>query len=386
MQSSRFPSQAFPRESDRSLSSDLFPNASAFAPIFAGRQAPPAPSNASTFPTAAFFSEFASPLAEAIKRLTTPTAEVIFDRFGFATLDNFARRFAGGDVPPETLLFADERGFRRLLIAPTSTFRLLLDAALGFDVATLCADETLWSDFNADAQTPLTPIEKEAFVNDAVRFASLFPTAVLSSPLTGVSFCPTLDRAALELDDALFYWERRFVRLANRFFPWTLVFPARFLAPLADAAFPRDFSEAPARFAVPPTSSFSSFQSPLAQNLTSSEKSARPFPSLTSRSSDESSISTRPFQSDAARLPVSAANLTPAAENAFEFAVVVERGEMTTESWKRLKPGDVLTTNVPANALFLGLVNETPRFLCRPGLFRGAAAVQIKSRADDDRE
>ena len=344
MQSSRFSSSSLPSEYVPPLSPAIFPNASSFAPIFAGRQAPPATSNAVPAPDAAFFSEFASSLAETVKRLTSPTAEVLFDRFGFATLDDFARRFESEtDGAPKTLHFTDERGARHLLLAPSSTFRLLFDAALGFDVAKICANEALWNDFNADASTPLTPFEEEAFADAATRFAPLSPVAAFSSTLTAaVSFRQTLSRAALELDAPLFYWERRFVRISNRLFPWTLVFPTRFLASLL----PRDFSEPTPRFAESP------------------------------RSQQPSTL-----RSDA-----SAVDFVSTPENNFELAVVVERGEMSAEAWRRLKPGDVLTTNVPANALFLGLVNDAPRFLCRPGLFRGAAAVQIKSRADDDRE
>lgn len=333
-----------------------FPNAGQFAPIFAGLQAP----NAAPPPDAAFFAEFESFFVDAARRLTAPSAEVLFDGFGFAPLDDFARRFANPlGVPSETLLLGDADGARYLFVAPSSTFRLLFDAALGFDVEAFCANEALWNDFNADAQTPLTPFEEEAFAQEAASFAALSPVAVLSSSPSAVSFRPTANRVALELDDALFYWERRVLRLGARRFPWTLVFPTRFLAPLADAALPREFSEPPTRT---PSSGFPQpTLSPYFQP-SAPERFAEPSPA--------------PVVSDASAFP-------PAAASSFELAVVVERGEMSAESWRRLQPGDVLTTNVPANALFLGLVDDAPRFLCRPGLFRGAAAVQIKTRADD---
>ncbi len=358
--SSELPSDGFAQTTTRAR----FPNAVQFAPIFAGRQAP----NASPPLDAPFFAEFESSLVEAARRLTAPTAEVLFDGFGFASLDDVAGGFGrSNDVLPETLLLGDDRGARSLFVAPPSTFRLLFDAALGFDVEALCANATLWNDFNADAQTPLTPFEEEAFAQESVRFATLFPTAAFSSSPTVVAFRPTFGRVALELDDALFYWERRVLRLADRYFPWTFVFSTRFLAPLADAALARDFSEST-------PSSFSSTQTP--RSNVPESRSSVPFSPPFSRRAAEPTEST-PLLSDAAvdsALP---------SEGDFELAVVVERNEMPTESWRRLKPGDVLTTNVPANALFLGLVNDAPRFLCRPGLYRGAAAVQIKTRADD---
>ena len=337
------PSQAPPRDFDRSPSPASFPNAAQFAPIFAARQAP----DASSFPDAPFFAEFESSFVEAARRLTAPTAEVLFDDFGFAPLDDFARRFGrSNDVFSETLLLGDQKGARYLFVAPSSTFRLLFDAALGFDVATLCANKALWNDFNADAQTPLTPFEEEALAQEAASFAALSPVARFSSSPTVAAFRPTSTRVALELDDALFYWERRVLRLGARSFPWTLVFPTRLLAPLADAALSRESTPRSSLSPAPPA---------------------------------EPSRSTAPFSSDASAFSASALP----GSSSFELAVVVERGEIPAESWRRLKPGDVLTTNVPANALFLGLVNDAPRFLCRPGLFRGAAAVQIKTRVDD---
>ncbi|MBQ2850927.1 MAG: FliM/FliN family flagellar motor switch protein [Thermoguttaceae bacterium] len=361
------------------MQSFRFPNASRFAPIFTGRQAPPATPNASTSPTEAFFSEFESSFAEAARRRLAPTAEVLFDRFGFATLDDFARRFeSSNDVPSENLLFADERGARYLLIAPTTTFRLLFDAALGFDVSALCANDALWNDFNADAQTRLTSFEKEAFAQEAECFAAFSPVALLSSPPTAVSLRPTSVRAALDLDDALFYWERRFVRLSDRLFPWTLVFSTRFLAStVADASVRESSEPSTKRSALTSTPPSDFLQAPPFDNRTTLKPTARFFPSVAPRRSAEPSISPQTISSESPETP---------SVPAFELAVVVERGEMSAESWRRLKPGDILTTDVPANALFLGLVDDAPRFLCRPGLFRGAAAVQIKTRADDARE
>ncbi|MBP3558909.1 MAG: FliM/FliN family flagellar motor switch protein [Thermoguttaceae bacterium] len=355
----RFSSQFFPCESDRSPSPARFPDAARFAPIFAGRRAP----DASPSPDAPFFAEFASSLVEAARRLTAPTADVLFVGFGFAPLDDLSRRFErSNDGVSESLLLGDARGARYLFVAPRSTFRLLFDAALGFNVEEICANEALWNDFNVDAQAPLTPFEEEALTQEAIRFAALSPLAVLSSPSTVVAFRPTSKRVALELDDALFYWERRVLRLGDRLFPWTLVFPTRFLVPLADAALPRESTPQTPRSDAPP---FPPVPTP---SLESS-----PF---SSRSSAEPSQPT-PF------FPVSGSPSVSPSPASFELAVVVERGETSAETWRRLKPGDVLTTDVPANALFLGLVDDAPRFLCRPGLFRGAAAVQIKTRVDD---
>ncbi len=314
-----------------SRSLDRFPNAAFFAPIFSRRAAPSALSLPSTNPSAAFFSDFAPLLATAARRLTAPTADVVFDRFGFATPNDFERENGFDDFSgAESLLFENARGARFLLVAPRSTFRLFFDAALGFDVAAICANEALWTRFNADARAPLTPFELDAFSPEFPRFAPLCPLASddggpTDEPLDDwrpVSFARAAARGTLDLDDDLVYWERRLIRASNRVFPWTFFVSTRLLASTADAA-----AEA--------------FSSPRS---------------------------------------------APAAERTFEFSVVVERGEATADFWRRLKPGDVLTTNAPANALFLGLLDGEPRFLCRPGLFRGAAAAQIVGEASDGRE
>lgn len=367
-----------------------FPNASRFAPIFAGRETPP---GETANPDAAFFSAFAPCLAESARRLTSPSADVRFDRCGFATPDALALSLdSASSAPSQALLFADDRDARFLFAAPSSTLRLLFDAALGFDVAQLCANQALYDDFNADAIQPLTSFEEEAFAAEFPRLASLAPVA-LSAPAA----TPTVDgwrpvssllsprRAALAFDAPLLYWERRSIRLAERVFPWTVVFSTRFLASLIDS--PR-LSES--------TRNSDSPRSP------HSPRSPYPSPSSFPSSSPRFADSPRPtqpvpFPSPCAPLdappfaPVRAPSPSSSSSSAdsqttFDLSIVVEQGQMSAESWRNLKPGDVLTTNVPANALFLGLLDGVPRFLCRPGLFRGAAAIQIKGEAGDDRE
>lgn len=364
-----------------------FPNASRFAPIFAGFETPPAET---PNPDAAFFSAFAPRLADSARRLTTPAADVFFERCGFATPDELARSLAdAAPLPSQALLFAAARDARFLFAAPISTLRLLFDAALGFDVAALCANKTLYNNFNADARQPLTPFEEEAFAPEFPRFASLSPLAVAAPDASSssvdawrpVSSLLPPSRAAFALDAPLLYWERRSIRLAEQVFPWTVVFSTRFLASLIDAA--------PCRDAARPTNSP---RSPYSDASPQSSKTSRTSASHSSprlADSPRPTFDARSFPCDEPRFS-SAENspsyLDAGSKTAFDLSIVVEQGQMPAESWRRLKPGDLLTTNVPANALFLGLLDGAPRFLCRPGLFRGAAAVQIKGEAGDDRE
>ncbi len=229
-----------------------FPNASRFAPIFAGFETPPAET---PNPDAAFFSAFAPRLAESARRLTTPAADVFFERCGFATPDELPGSLADATpFPSQALLFAAARDARFLVAAPTSTLRLLFDAALGFDVAALCANKAFYGDFNADARQPLTPFEEEAFAPEFPRFASLSPLATAAPDAFStddawrpVSSLLPPSRAAFALDAPLLYWERRSIRLAELVFPWTVVFSTRFLASLIDPA--------PCRDAARPTTS-----------------------------------------------------------------------------------------------------------------------------------
>lgn len=345
-----------------------FPNASRFAPIFAGFEAPP---EETTNSDAAFFSAFASRLVDSARRLTAPTADVRFERCGFATPDDLARSLDdASSSPSQALLFADARDARFLVAAPTSTLRLLFDAALGFDVAALCANKALYDDFNVDANRPLAPFEEETFASELLRFASLSPLATDFSPdepstvdaWSLVSPPTSPRRAVFSLDAPLLYWERRSIRLADRLFPWTAVFSTRFLASLVAAPRPANSTRFP-RFNVSPSPP----SPPSPPNLADS-RSTFDAPSFSPVSDNSPS------------------SFAEASKTAFELSIVVEQGEMSAESWRRLKPGDILPTNVPANALFLGLLDGAPRFLCRPGLFRGAAAVQIKGEAGDDRE
>ncbi|MBQ6827975.1 MAG: hypothetical protein IJO46_08170 [Thermoguttaceae bacterium] len=255
MPSALFFSASLPRATDDRFPLDRFPNATVFAPVFTGRATPATLAEASTDPNAAFFSDFAPSLKDAARRLTAPTADVIFDRFEFATLDELARRFDRSDAgASRSILFAAEREVRFLIVAPSLTFRLLFAASLGFDVAALCENEALWNNFNADARLPWTAFEEKTFAAEAVPFSALSPFAFLRASLDRsasnapfdawrpVAFPPTPSRAALELDDVLFYLETRSIRLASRVFPWTVVFSTRRLAALVDGAPRRETS------------------------------------------------------------------------------------------------------------------------------------------------
>ena len=72
-----------------------------------------------------------------------------------------ARKGASG--APQSFFFLNDAGERFLVVAPTATILLLLDAFLGIDVEKLCDDDALWRELcdSARKRPELTELEKE---------------------------------------------------------------------------------------------------------------------------------------------------------------------------------------------------------------------------------
>ncbi len=83
-----------------------------------------------------------------------------------------------------------------------------------------------------------------------------------------------------------------------------------------------------------------------------------------------------------ARFPVELDAIRDESERV-EVEVEIARGVVDARRWENLKPGDVLMTDVPADALFTVLLDGKPTFRARPGVFRGVTSVQLKERIDE---
>ena len=242
-----------------------------------------------------------------------------------------ARKNANG--APQTFYFLHENGERFLVVAPTATVLLILDAFLGIDVAKLCGDAALWRDLceSSRKRPDLTELESEIILVEASRLGALNSRWFAPEIAEGTAkpkwktrfYGRDFQKAADYLDEEKLRWERRTFKLRKRLFTLTVAAPC--------ATF---VQTAPAKTDATPI--------PL-PDLDASEK-------------------------DAARQEIKT------------IVARVAKGTIAEEEWRSLKPGDVLTTDVPADSLFELLVDDKVVFRVKPGLFQGRPAVQIKER------
>ena len=241
-----------------------------------------------------------------------------------------ARKGASG-APQSFFFLNDDERF--LVVAPTATVLLMLDAFLGLDVEKLCDDDLLWRDLceSARKRPELTELEKEVLSVAAPRIGALNPRWFTRELAEGAEkpkwktrfLGQNFQKGAELLDDAPLRWERFGLKLRGRVFNLLLAQPAATpVAPSPTIPFP----------ASPP------------------ETTPIPLPDFDSPDEIKTLIAR------------------------------VAKGTIAEEEWRALKPGDVLTTDVPANSLFEALVDDEVVFLVKPGLFQGRPAVQFKER------
>lgn len=214
------------------------------------------------------------------------------------------------------LLQSEDSSF--IFTASHGTFLLFLCASLGFDVERICQDETLWRDLTSGQSAKFTELEQVALNKASSRLGALFPSDYEreDSNWRGEFFERSTREAFEAFDSASFYWEERVLESGAKKFPFRLYFPfSNFLG--KKALFPIEL--------------------------------------------DATSSTCRPDESERV-----------------EFAVEIAKGAIDAQRWKSLKPGDVLTTEVPADALFTALFDGKPTFKARPGVFRGVTSVQLK--------
>ncbi len=237
---------------------------------------------------------------------------------------SFSRFGFARETPVEApLILLQSADARFGVVAPRETFLLFLRASLGFDVERICQDEILWRDLTSRRGADFTELEQAALNFASSRLGALFPSDATNeeSGWRGEFFeRPT--RETLETYGAEpCYWEERVLEIAARRFPFRLCFPfSNFLG--KNARFPVELDAAPS-----------------------------------TRQPDES--------------------------ERVEVAVEIARGDVDARRWENLKPGDVLTTDVPADALFTVFFDGKPTFRARPGVFRGVTSVQLKERIDE---
>ena len=240
-------------------------------------------------------------------------------------------RWKGEQESLQAAFFQDASDERLLLVVPTSTLQFLLDVFLGLDVERLSSDRRKWRLFvESNGKTNgLTELEREVFLGEAPRLGVFnprwFDEAVAEGnkePLWRTRFLGQDLRKGVDfMGDGTVYWEIRNVELNGLCLGIALLFDA--------SALPE--------------------------------------------SSERQTISKTESEPEAIVLPD-----FEKMEEPVTMTVRIASGTMEETDWLALRPGDILTTDAPADQLFDAIVDNKVIFKVRPGLYRGQPAVQIK--------
>ncbi|MGN0930364.1 MAG: FliM/FliN family flagellar motor switch protein [Thermoguttaceae bacterium] len=274
-------------------------------------------------------------LAGALERLLGAHVDVELERFDFkSTIQDFAKEWM--NVVPfeilgveETLVFQKDEKDLFILVAPTTTFLLYLDAYLGLDIEELCSNESLWSEFSQElsARAAMTEEERTAFE--------------VAAPSLGI------------LNSSWGKGEEN--RLDGKNGGWKTTFTENDLANVAGL-----LNGDIARWSI------YSFQ---LRGRTFHFALISPF--LTSNgvaNGDGKGQGARTFQ-----------DLNEIKKDCkTKVCIRIAEGRVSEDVLRNLKPGDVLTTDAPADKLFEAIVDGKVAFLVKAGLFQGTPAVQVK--------
>ncbi|MBP5622060.1 MAG: hypothetical protein J6X44_08605 [Thermoguttaceae bacterium] len=319
----------------------------------------------------AFFSEF----DEFFKRewgqlLGAELDSVQFVRYGFASSDLSQVLEERGTKPLEcALLSSHDASVKFCVVAPASTFQLVLDSWLGFDVAQLCRENVASKGRVFSEQT--TRLEREILEFQTSRLGRLFPCLPVFNYWKARRLVALNEITAAAFDKNGYYWEQRAFEISQTRFSWFVVFPI-------SALFERQEKD-----------SFSSF---LGINEDDRSFSVRVKPNAQPQNpsnviSDAAyakadTIQDRRLANTGAKKIVSGTLKETDAQGRSTIDMVVEigSGETSLELWNELRPGSFLTTELPANKLFVALFDGRPAYYVKPGVYRDVPAVQIKSK------
>lgn len=251
-------------------------------------------------------------------------------RFGVATLAELALEEPNGSALYGAVL-SDGQGRRFCFAAPGTTFQVIYDARLGFDLARLLASERAFRELYSRRE--LTELERLTIKPDLSLLGAFFPFSFALEKGTPV---PNFERAlwsvraferitdrTFDAND-VYYWERRTVEISGRTLEWIIA--------------------APFSYSV-----------------------GRPRSNGLERSAPD----------------VDAENGAEAGTTAL-FTVEIGECEISLDEWQALRPGSAFATELPARELFEARVDGKPAFWVKPGVFHGQPAVQIKARIDGE--
>ena len=274
-------------------------------------------------------------LAGALESLLGAHVDVELERFDSnSTIQDFAKEWM--NVVPfeilgveETLVFQKDEKDLFIIVAPTTTFLLYLDAYLGLDVEELCSNESLWSEFSQELSSRAAMTEEER-----TAFEVAAPSLGFLNPAWGKG------------------GEYRFDEKSHG---WKTSFSENDLANVAEL-----LNGNSARWEI---YSFKLRGRAFHFALISSS-----LPSRDGANGDGMERAGRTLQG--------ASEIKKDCKK--EVCIRIAEGRASEDVLRNLKPGDVLTTDAPADKLFEAIVDGKVAFLVKAGLFQGTPAVQVK--------
>ena len=251
------------------------------------------------------------------------------------------------------------------ICAPARTFQILLDSWLGYDVDKLLA--SVGENYNELYTERLSRLERALLQRELLRLVA--PRSFFNEKTNATAREEIRDWRvvfdAIELDEyrdssASYYWERRAFVILGALFPWVLFIPASRLVQSKPIEIPIDLSD-----------------ESLSDDRSTDERRER---AITTSSGDArlklSSNASKGTEKNIVRGTLSERD-SQGGETC-ELTVEIGTGEATSEEWSQIRPGSLLTTDIPKDVLFLARANGRPLFYAKPGVYREMSAVQVK--------
>ena len=351
----------------------LFPNYETVAQL-ALRQERNLSDQVATDVRQALFSEFEDFFKAEWEQLVGANLESTqFVRFGFASSSNLSQALEESNKRALECAFlsSNEAAANFSVVAPASTFQLVLDSWLGFDVVKLCQENDASRGRMFSEHT--TRLEREILDTQTSRLGRLCPHVPVFNDWKARRLEDLSEKISTQLDELGYYWEQRSFEISGSRFSWFIVFPIKVLFNRQEIGYyssslevngeDKSFSvkvesNAHAHSSTSPRSGAQTTKANEVQERRLSNAGSKKIIDGTLRETDEQGKRT------------------------VEVTVEIGSDETSVERWNELRPGSILTTGLPANKLFVALFNGRPAYYVKPGLYRNASAVQIKSKID----
>jgi hypothetical protein len=354
-----------------SSNSKLFPNFDAFLRKVQQRE-DDFPKKIATDVRHALFSEFDSFFkAEWERLLGVKLQRSRFESFGIMAASSLAQTLSRGrDVSIECVLLSSHEDVDAFgVAAPASTFQLILDSWLGFDVEKLFLETGVRREQLFSKQT--THLERVVLTTQTNRLSSLSPFGADANLCKTCCFAELNAVFPKQFEKSRVYWEQRTFEIVGNSFEWTLLFP------ISTLFYNEEAESYPVRVRKN--------RKDEGGGELDGEKCGSTTAYGDSRPGNFKGDNTRQTQEAADKNVVSGTinEVDEQGVRTVEVVVEIGSGETSLAHWNELQPGSILTTELPANKLFLALFDGQPAYYVKPGVYRNIPAFQIKSRIDN---